>query len=280
MPPRSRGAKGGHVSSQTTAPPRRHTDDYAHLEPLFAEAAAGGTTAARRAELERELVLGHRPVAEHIAARFRNRGQPQEDLVQVALLGLVNAVRRFDPGHGANFLAFAVPTITGEIRRHFRDTSWSVRVPRRLQELHAALDQAGERLATRLGRAPRPSELAAELDLPLAEVREGIEAGQAFTSVPLDRPVTADGAATVADQLGATEDGYAEVERRDLLRPALAALPPREARILALRFGENLTQSQIAARVGISQMHVSRLLAGSLRTLRELIAVPAADAVA
>jgi RNA polymerase sigma-B factor len=246
----------------------RRSDEYGHLEPLFRERADPATSPGRRDLLADQLVLGHLRLAEHIAMRFRNRGQAIDDLRQVATIGLINAVRRYDPDRG-DFLSFAVPTITGEIRRYFRDATWAVRVPRRLQELSASLDAAGERLANRLGRAPRPSELATELELDLDDVHEGLQAKDAYTSRSLDRaPAATDAEPALVERLGHTESGYPAAEARTDLRPALAALPEREATIVLLRFFDNLTQQQIADRMGISQMHVSRLLSASLRRMR------------
>jgi RNA polymerase sigma-B factor len=241
--------------------------DYAALAPLFCEFA--NSDGRRRRELRSRLVTGHLPLAEHIARRFRNRGQPSEDLMQVANLGLINAVDRFDPDRGTNFLAFAVPTITGELRRYFRDATWAVRVPRRIKELHASVNAASGALSQRLGRAPRPSELADELDLPIGDVYEGLQAGFAYRCDSLDEP-DGDGDPTsrAEGHIGVLDEELAAVEDREALSPALAKLPEREAAIIAMRFFGNMTQSQIAQRVGVSQMHVSRLLAGALRTLR------------
>jgi RNA polymerase sigma-B factor len=252
-------------------------DDYGRFAPLFERLADSGTGAEERSRLRDELILGHLPVAEHIAQRFRNRGQPEDDLRQVAVIGLVGAVDRFDPGRGSDFLSFAVPTITGELRRHFRDATWAVRVPRRLQELHSALAAATDRLYRKLNRAPRPSELAAELGVSLEEVQEGLQAGHAYNSVPLDSPAGPDDEPRGGTDryLRTEDDNLAAVENRHVLYPALAALPEREASIVRMRFFENLTQSQIAERVGLSQMHVSRLLRASLTTMRRhLIADP------
>jgi RNA polymerase sigma-B factor len=190
------------------------------------------------------------PLADHIARRFDGRGEARDDLVQVARVGLVNAVIRFDVNAGSDFVSFAVPTIMGEVRRHFRDNSWSVKVPRRLKELHLRLGAATADLSQRLGRAPTASELAAELDM---------DRGGSGTE---DAPA-------IADTLGDVDLGLDQIENREALRPLLAALPERERTVLLLRFFESLTQTQIAERVGISQMHVSRLLAKSLARLRD-----------
>lgn len=158
----------------------RTKNGYEHLAPLFHELAALTEDDPRRTELRDKLVTGHLPVAEHIARRFAHRGEAGEDLVQVATVGLINAVDRFDPMRGTDFLSFAVPTVMGEIRRYFRDSSWSVRVPRRLKELHLSITAAGNELSQRLGRAPTPSEIATHLALTKDEVYEGLEAGNAY----------------------------------------------------------------------------------------------------
>jgi RNA polymerase sigma-B factor len=242
--------------------------EYEHLAPLFQELADPATPDARRDEVRQELVTGHLPLAEHIARRFRNKGQPQDDLTQVGMIGLINAVDRYDPARGSDFLAFAVPTITGEIRRYFRDSTWAMRVPRQLKELHTSVAAASTKLGQQLGRAPRPSELAAELGLSVEEVYEGLQVGYAYRGESLDAG-TDDGPGPVVMSMGTDAPELAGVETREVLYPALAKLPDRERAIVTLRFFGNMTQSQIGERLGISQMHVSRLLAGALRTLRE-----------
>ena len=247
---------------------------YEHLVPLFKEFASLPDDDPRRQELREKLVTGHLPVALHIARRFAHRGEPQEDLEQVATVGLINAVDRFEPDRGTDFLSYAVPTITGEVRRHFRDQAWSMRVPRRLKDLHVAIGAAVSELSQRLGRAPRPTEIAAHLECSTEEVLEGLEAASAYRSASLDEVLTEDDTSghTVADALGDADNALDQVEYREAVRPLLASLPERERTILLLRFFGNLTQTQIAQQVGISQMHVSRLLAQSLATLRERMA--------
>ena len=240
--------------------------EYQNLTPLFRELADGSASASRRHEVRDRLVTGHLPLAEHIARRFRNRGQSEDDLTQVARVGLIHAVDRFDPEHGADFLAFAVPTITGEIRRYFRDATWSMRVPRRLKELNATITATAARLGQQLGRSPRPSELAEELSVPVEDVYEGLVAGFAYRSESLDSDSN-DGDNT-GGQVGFVDHELAAVEDRETLYPALSTLPEREASIVMMRFFGNMTQTQIAERVGMSQMHVSRLLASSLKKLR------------
>jgi RNA polymerase sigma-B factor len=211
------------------------------------------------------------PLADHIARRFEGRGEPRDDLVQVARVGLVNAVVRFDVDAGSDFVSFAVPTIMGEVRRHFRDNSWSVKVPRRLKELHLRLGAATAELSQRLGRAPTATELAAALGMDRAEVVEGLVAGSSYNTLSIDSGSGSDDddARAIADTLGDADAGLDRIEDREALRPLLEALPERERTVLVLRFFDSMTQTQIAERVGISQMHVSRLLAKSLTRLRD-----------
>ncbi|MBN6035296.1 SigB/SigF/SigG family RNA polymerase sigma factor [Amycolatopsis sp. 195334CR] len=224
----------------------------------------------RRGEVRDKLVTGYLPLAEHIAQRFAGRGVAKEDLVQVARVGLINAVDRFDAERGFDFLSFAVPTVMGEVRRHFRDTGWVIRVPRRLKELHLTISNASTELAQRLGRAPTPSELASHLGIDKDEVYEGLEAGNAYHSMSLDEVLSGDtDNVSLGDTLGEEDSALADVENHEMLQPLIRDLPERERKILALRFVHNLTQTQIAEKIGVSQMHVSRLLARTLTQLRE-----------
>lgn len=221
---------------------------------------------------QRDRIVGRcLPLADHIARRFDGRGEALDDLVQVARVGLVNAVIRYDVETGSDFVSFAVPTIMGEVRRHFRDNSWSVKVPRRLKELHLRLGAATSELSQRLGRAPTASELAAELEMDREEVLEGLIAGSSYNTLSIDSGGGGgdEGTPAIMDTLGDVDPRLDQIENRESLRPLLAALPERERTVLLLRFFESLTQTQIAERVGISQMHVSRLLAKSLARLRD-----------
>jgi len=210
----------------------------------------------------------HLPLVEYLARRFRNRGEWLDDLTQVATIGLIKSIDRFDLERGVEFSTYATPTIVGEIKRHFRDKGWAVRVPRRLQELKLSLTKAIGDLAQREGRAPTVSELAAYLKMSEEEVLEGLESANAYSTVSLDAPDSGDeDAPAVADSLGMIDDALEGVEYRESLKP------PREKKILLLRFFGNMTQSQIAAELGISQMHVSRLLARTLAQLREGLTV-------
>lgn len=244
---------------------------YDELAPLFVELARVSEQDPRREELRSKLVTEHMPVAEHIARRFSHRGESQEDLTQVATLGLINAVDRFDPDRGVDFLSYAVPTIMGEVRRHFRDTGWAVRMPRRLQELHLSVSSAISTLSQELGRAPTPTELAENLGISRNEVYRGLEAGNAYRSASLDELLTDTDEIPLGDAIGESDSELAEVENREAIRPLLAELDERERRILVMRFFRSMTQTQIAEQIGISQMHVSRLLSRTLAWLRDRI---------
>ncbi len=206
------------------------------------------------------------------AARFGTRSEPMEDIVQVGTIGLIKAIDRFELARGVEFPTFAMPTIIGEIKRFFRDTSWSVHVPRRLQELRLDLARAGDALSQRLDRAPTVAELAAELRLTEDEVVEGMAASNAYTAASLDAQTEDDdhgqNETTLADRLGYEDDGLTGIEYVASLKPMIASLPERERLILSLRFVTGLTQSEIGAELGISQMHVSRLLSRTLARLR------------
>jgi RNA polymerase sigma-B factor len=248
----------------------RSNSEYADVVDMFRtlqglEEGSDKFTRQRDSIVERCL-----PLADHIARRFDGRGEPRDDLVQVARVGLVNAVIRFDVDAGSDFVSFAVPTIMGEVRRHFRDNSWSVKVPRRLKELHLRLGAATAELSQRLGRAPTPSELAAELEMDREEIVEGLVAGSSYNTLSIDGAGGGtEEAPAIADTLGDVDLNLDQIENRESLRPLLASLPDRERQVLLLRFFESMTQTQIAERVGISQMHVSRLLAKSLARLRD-----------
>lgn len=242
---------------------------YEHLTPVLEEYSGLDPDDPRRERMRDQLVTGYLPVAQHIARRFAHRGEPLDDLTQVATVGLINAIDRFSPEKGAEFFSFAVPTISGEVRRHFRDQSWSMRVPRRLKDMHVSINAAVSELSQHLGRSPRPSEIAEHLDLPVSEVLEGLEASEAYRSSSLDEMLSSeDGSATVGELVGEADAELDRVDYREALRPLLAELAPRERTIVMLRFFGNRTQTQIANEVGISQMHVSRLLAQTLGRLR------------
>jgi RNA polymerase sigma-B factor len=220
----------------------------------------------REPALRDELVSAHLGLAEYLARRFANRGEPLDDLIQVASLGLLKALDRFDPERGVEFSTYATHTIVGELKRHFRDKGWSIRAPRRMQELYLRLGKVVASMGQELGRSPTIAELAMETKVSEEEVLEALEAGQAYRSASLD--VATEEGESLATRLGEEDPSLEDAERRATLSPLLAQLPPRERLILQLRFFDGLTQSEIANRLQISQMHVSRLLARSLAQLR------------
>ncbi|GAA0907530.1 RNA polymerase sigma factor SigF [Streptomyces thermoalcalitolerans] len=208
------------------------------------------------------------------ASRFRSRSEPMEDIIQVGTIGLIKAIDRFELSRGVEFPTFAMPTIIGEIKRFFRDTSWSVRVPRRLQELRLDLAKAGDELAQRLDRAPTVGELAEYLGLTRDEVVEGMTASNAYTASSLDaQPEEDDSEGALADRIGYEDNELEGVEYVESLKPLIAELPSRDRKILSLRFVANMTQSEIGEELGISQMHVSRLLSRTLGRLRKGLTV-------
>jgi RNA polymerase sigma-B factor len=213
--------------------------------------------------LRRTIIEAHLPLVHHLAQRFRGRGEPYDDLVQVGTIGLLHSVDRYDPGRGS-FAAFAVPTIVGEIRRHFRDRGWAMRIPRRVQDLGRRVSEARETLTHNLDRSPTVQEIAGYLEVDADLVLEALETATAYITVPL--PTSPDESDRMAKAF--EDSGLELVEQRETLRPLLAQLPAREQRILELRFARGMSQSQIAGEVGVSQMHVSRLLAKSLAVLR------------
>jgi RNA polymerase sigma-B factor len=212
------------------------------------------------------LVEDHIGLAHQLARRFTNRGEPYDDLVQVASMGLVKSVDRFDAERGVEFSTFATRTIIGELKRHFRDKGWAIRAPRRIQELYLALGPSIETLTQQLGRPPTVAEIAGLVDASEESVLEAMEAGQRYRTSSIDAPDRQDG--TLSSRLGEVDSGYAGTDDRLLLALSLADLPERERTIINLRFVDGLTQSEIAAQVGLSQMHVSRLLAASLAKLK------------
>jgi RNA polymerase sigma-B factor len=220
--------------------------------------------------LRNELVEEHIRLAEFLARRFAHRGESADDLRQVALVGLLKAVERFEPDRGLQFSSFATPTITGELKRHFRDRGWAVRVPRRIQELHLELDRTVNELSQELGRPPTPAEIAQRAGVLEEDVLESMEAGSLYRLASIDAGRPDDESGTSPSQrLGELDDELLAVDNRVAVSEMLAVLPEREQNIVYLRFFEGLTQSEIAERVGISQMHVSRLLARSLEALSE-----------
>jgi RNA polymerase sigma-B factor len=229
-------------------------------------------------EAREELVLRFMPLARRLASRYRHSGEPLEDLAQVACLGLLKAIDRYDPERGSGFTSYALPTMLGEVKRHFRDKGWALRVPRATQELALEVNEALGALPAKLGRAARPRDVAEAIGVSVEEVLEAMEAATAYEAASLDAPrgtTSDDETWTHADALGGDEPGYEQVELGEALQGTLDALPAREQLILKLRFERDMTQAEIANCVGISQMHVSRLLR---RSLNRLSAVGAAAA--
>nr|WP_257578285.1 RNA polymerase sigma factor SigF [Streptomyces sp. JJ38] len=274
QPEQHRAGGGANDGSASDGAARQQSGpDRSGARELFIQLRGLDAGSPERAELRDRLVRMHLPLVEHLARRFRNRGEPLDDLTQVATIGLIKSVDRFDPDRGVEFSTYATPTVVGEIKRHFRDKGWAVRVPRRLQELRLSLSSATAELSQQHGRAPTVHELAERLSISEEDVLEGLESANAYSTLSLDVPDTDDESPAVADTLGAEDDALEGVEYRESLKPLLEQLPPREKKILLLRFFGNMTQSQIAQEVGISQMHVSRLLARTLAQLRDKLLV-------
>jgi RNA polymerase sigma-B factor len=234
---------------------------------LFARFHHDGDLAARAELIEHAL-----PLARRLARRYERSGESLDDLVQVASLALVKAIDRFDPDRGDAFSSFAVPTILGELKRYFRDTTWAAHVPRSLQERVLVINAAAEGLTHELGRPPTPEQIALKLDLGLELVLEAIGADAAYNATSLDRPAREDdyGGGTIADQLGDTDPRFVLVEQRVSIRRGIEALPERERKLLYLHFAKGLTQSEIGEETGISQMHVSRLIRRAINRVRSI----------
>ncbi|MEV0707221.1 SigB/SigF/SigG family RNA polymerase sigma factor [Nocardia aurea] len=262
-----------HDSDAATRVGRTRADGYDDIEPRLARLASIPPGDPERAVLREEIVRCCLPLADHIARRFTGRGETYDDLHQIASLGLVLAVDRFDPDRGSNFLAFAVPTIMGEVRRHFRDHTWAVRVPRRIKDLKLTLGPAVEALSQRLERPPTAVEIAVELDADLTEVTQALLAANAYRTDSLDSAAqTSDAeihAAPVTETLGDDDPGYGLAEDALTVAPLLAELSDIDRAVLRLRFFEGQSQSRIAERLGVSQMHISRTLTRILADLRE-----------
>jgi RNA polymerase sigma-B factor len=252
---------------------KRRDDGYARLAHLFAERVRLPADDPRRQVLRAELIKGYLPVAQHVARRHQYRGENLDDLEQVATIGLINAVDRFEPDRGFDFLSFAVPTINGEVQRHYRDRTSTIRVPRPIRELQARVYQAADEMSQKIGRAATPRELALHLDVGLETVIQALQAAYETRPSSLDETrhnedVGSTDAAPLADTIGDVDPKLDLVENRESLTPLLDRLPERERKIVLLRFYGNMTQTEIAKRTGISQMHVSRLLSSTLANLR------------
>jgi RNA polymerase sigma-B factor len=225
----------------------------------------------REPTVREELVRRYMPFARSMALRYRGGSEPTEDLIQVASLGLVNAINRFDPERGIPFVAFAAPTVLGELRRHFRDRVWNLRLPRGLQERVSKVEEAITKLTSELERSPTVREIAAELDISEDEVLEAFAAGDARRTMSMDQPVGGPDVEemTIGDRIGTEEEGFEGVEHRATIASGIPTLSERERLVLRYRFVDDMTQSQIAEKIGHSQMHVSRILRGALERLRQ-----------
>ncbi|MGW5127748.1 RNA polymerase sigma factor SigF [Streptomyces sp. NPDC004069] len=247
---------------------RRGADTRALTAVLFTQLKELEPGTSEHARVRGALIEANLPLVRYAAARFRSRNEPMEDVVQVGTIGLINAIDRFDPDRGVQFPTFAMPTVVGEIKRYFRDNVRTVHVPRRLHELWVQVNSATEDLTTAFGRSPTTAEIAERLRITEEEVLSCIEAGRSYHATSLEAAQEGDGLPGLLDRLGYEDPALDGVEHRDLVRHLLVQLPEREQRILLLRYYSNLTQSQISAELGVSQMHVSRLLARSFQRLR------------
>ncbi|AZM47145.1 B/F/G family RNA polymerase sigma-70 factor [Streptomyces sp. WAC 06738] len=264
------GGSGESAESAGSGDPEapRKPDSRTLTRALFAELTALEPGTPEHTRVRTALIEANLPLVRYAAARFRSRNEPMEDVLQVGTIGLIHAIDRFDPARGVQFPTFAMPTVIGEIKRYFRDNVRTVHVPRRLHELWAQVSGATEDLTVRHGRAPTTAEIAAHLKIGEEEVRACREAGRSYYATSLEAAQEGDGMPGLLDRLGYEDPALAGVEHRDLVRHLLVQLPEREQRILMLRYYRNMTQSQISAELGLSQMHVSRLLSRSFARLR------------
>jgi RNA polymerase sigma-B factor len=247
-------------------------DSYDDVVEMFAELSQMPAESHEYARQRERIVERCLPLADHVARHFGRRGESLEDLTQVARVGLMNAINRFDASKGPSFIGFAIPTMMGEVRRYFRDFSWGMRVPRRLRELHVQISGATGELAQRLGRAPTASELSRELGVSREEIVECLVAGEAYQLDSLDAPIGSSDSGKgrfIADEVGSVDPEIDGIANRESMRVLVEALPQRERDVLFMRFFESMTQSQIAQRMGCSQMQISRILANTLQNLRE-----------
>lgn len=252
-------------------PPPRYGDEYEDVPAMFVAMRKLPAESHQHRVARDRIAARCLPMADHVARHFNNRGEALEDLTQVARVGLLNAINRYDADKGSNFVAFAIPTMMGEVRRHFRDHGWTMHVPRRIRDLHVQISRARTYLTQELDRAPTAGELAASLGVDHEQIVECLVAADAYQLRSIDAPVESDDQRPrmVADTFGQVDDGIERVLDRTAVRPLLEALPEVERQVLYLRFFESKTQSQIAAQIGTSQMQVSRILSRTLAKLRE-----------
>ena len=232
------------------------------------------TDPAEKERIREQLVNAYHDFVYFLARKFQNRGEPLDDIVQVGYLGLIKAIERFDPDLGFEFTTFATLTVAGEIKRHFRDKGTAIRFPRRLQELHQSVVRVNEQMKNELGREPTVGELAERLGVTPDDVTEAMEIGPAYMPLSLDQPIASgdgESSRSVSEQIGGADPELDRVEMRDVLDRAMEHLTPRERAIMAMRFYEQMSQSEIARRLGISQMHVSRLQRAALEQLRKYV---------
>jgi RNA polymerase sigma-B factor len=268
------------MSETTTAQPRpqttaerrttfRATEADDHATDLVLALAELGADHPDRPALRARAIEAWLPMARRLTRRYAGRGEPFDDLLQTAAVGLIKAIDGFDRGRGNDFVSYAIPTVLGEIKRYFRDRTWSMRIPRRLQEMRLEINHAQAELNQTLNRSPTVADIAVHLGVSEETVLEGLEGGLAYRAVSLSTPVGETADFELSDTLGSEDHGYELTELRVAMPAAMACLTEREQRIIALRFHGNQTQDRIAAQIGVSQMQVSRLLTGALRKLRE-----------
>jgi RNA polymerase sigma-B factor len=256
------------ATAVSPAPVGQSPDQDRRGAELIAAMAALPVEHPSRPVLRNQAIEAWLPMAKRLTRRYAGRGEPMDDLFQTATVGLIKAVDRYDPQRGESFVGYAIPTILGEVRRYFRDRGWAIRVPRRLQEMRVAIGNANSALMQILGRPPTVTDIAMHLKISEEEVLEGLEGARAYSAASLCAPTAADGALELGDTLGTDDHGYELADVNLALRPALACLTERQRRIVTMRFYGNQTQTQIAEQMGVSQMHISRLLTAALAELR------------
>jgi RNA polymerase sigma-B factor len=257
------------LTRSTSRPSAPEADLDTYVATRFQAMASTSLGDPARDRLRDEVICGCLPIVRRLATRFGGRGEDRDDLIQIATIGLIKSVDRFDPSRGTPFLAYATPTIIGEIKRHFRDKGWVVKVSRPLQELHLEIARRLPDLAQRLGRTPRIADIAEYLNVTPDDVSRGLECGYAYSPKSLSAPAGDGTDRTLAETVGGADEQVEFVADRVTLRELVADLPERERDILGMRFFENLSQTEIAERIGVSQMHVSRLLTHTLSNLRD-----------
>ncbi|MBI3947679.1 MAG: RNA polymerase sigma factor SigF [Armatimonadetes bacterium] len=261
------------TTTATETPTQQQEWDGMDTTQLFRELRAA-TTPERQERIRDQLILMHGNLVRYLARKFANRGEPLEDLIQVGTIGLINAVDRFEPDRHIKFSTYAVPTIIGEIRRYFRDKGWNLKVPRRLKELNLAANRAIEQLSQEMGRSPTYAEIAESVGATEEEISEALEMGSAYHAVSLDTELSDDtesAKSALLDLVGETDESFRRVELYAQLKDAIQTLPERERNIVHMRFFKEMSQTEVAKKLGISQMHVSRLQQKALNQLKEVM---------